>query len=78
MRAWDGADFSLLLTERDRIDFVIMGTGASMVRPAKSIFELFNNAKMQFDFMSTSSAVHIYNQTLGEGRRVAAGFVAVA
>ena len=77
MRAWDGADFSLLLTEREDIDFVLMGTGVSMVRPPKSILELFNIAKMQFDFMSTSSAVHTYNQVLSEGRRVAAGFVAI-
>ena len=78
MRAWDGTDFSLLLTERDQIDFVLMGTGASMVRPPKSILEFFSDVRMQFDFMSTSSAVHIYNQVLGEGRRVAAGFIAVA
>lgn len=78
MRAWDGTDFSLLLTERDQIDFVLMGTGTLMVRPPKSILEFFSDVRMQFDFMNTSSAVHIYNQTLGEGRRVAAGFIAVA
>ena len=77
MRAWDGVDFSVLLAEREQIDFVLMGTGVLMVRPAKSIFEFFRQANMQFDFMNTSSAVHTYNQVLSEGRRVAAGFVAV-
>lgn len=77
MRAWDGADFTLLLAEREQIDFVLMGTGTTMIRPAKSIFEFFELSKIQFDFMSTSSAVHTYNQVLSEGRRVAVGFIAV-
>ena len=77
MRAWDGLAFSLLLAERDDIDFVLMGTGAQMVRPVKTIFEFFKQSNMQFDFMSTSSAVHTYNQVLSEGRRVAAGFLAI-
>jgi uncharacterized protein len=77
MRAWDGSDFSGLLAERADIDFVLMGTGAQMVRPSRVIFELFARENLPFDFMSTSSAVHTYNQVLSERRRVAAAFVAV-
>jgi uncharacterized protein len=77
MRAWDGVDFSALLPELADIDFVLMGTGKQMLRPPKVLFEFFTAHHLQFDFMSTSSAVHIYNQVLSEGRRVAAGFVAV-
>jgi uncharacterized protein len=76
MRAWDGVDFLPFLTERAEIDFVLMGTGKQMVRPPKSTFEFFTAQNLQFDFMSTSSAVHVYNQVLSEGRRVAAGFLA--
>ena len=78
MRAWDGIDFSEFMTERADIDFVLLGTGAQMVRPPKSMFEFFAKEKLPFDFMSTSSAVHTYNQVLSERRRVAAAFVAVA
>jgi uncharacterized protein len=77
MRAWDGVDFSALLPEREDIDFVLMGTGKQMVRPPKSTFAFFAAQNLQFDFMNTSSAVHTYNQVLSDGRRVAAGFVAV-
>jgi uncharacterized protein len=77
MRAWDGVDFSMLLAERADIDFVLMGTGAQMLRSPRAIFELFATQNLPFDFMSTSSAVHTYNQVLSEGRRVAAAFVAV-
>jgi uncharacterized protein len=54
-----------------------MGTGKQMVRPPKSTFAFFAAQNLQFDFMNTSSAVHTYNQVLSDGRRVAAGFVAV-
>ena len=78
MRAWDGIEFSELLVERAGIDFVLLGTGAQMVRPPRATLELFARENLQFDFMSTSSAVHTYNQVLSERRRVAAAFVAVA
>ena len=78
MRAWDGIDFSEFMTERADIDFVLLGTGAQMVRPPRVIFEMFTRENLPFDFMSTSSAVHTYNQVLSERRRVAAAFVAVA
>ncbi len=77
MRAWDGVDFSLLFAERSAIDFVLMGTGVTMVRPPKSSLNLFAAQNLAFDFMNTSSAVHTYNVMLAEKRRVAAGFVAV-
>jgi uncharacterized protein len=78
MRAWDGADFSAVVAERELIDFLILGMGASMVRPAKVIQDQFAALALPLDFMSTSSAVHTYNQVLSEGRRVAAGFLMVA
>jgi uncharacterized protein len=77
MRAWDGIDFSELLAERADIDFVLMGTGAQMMRPLRAVFDLFTRENLPFDFMSTSSAVHTYNQVLSERRRVAAAFIAV-
>jgi len=77
MRAWDGVDFSALLAERAAIDFVLLGTGVYMVRPSRATFEMFAKENLPLDFMNTSSAVHTYNQVLSEGRRVAAGFVAV-
>jgi uncharacterized protein len=77
MRAWDGIDFSELVPERADIDFVLMGTGKQMVRPPKTMFAFFAAQNLQFDFMNTSSAVHTYNQVLSDGRRVAAGFLAV-
>lgn len=77
MRAWKVDDYSALIVEKSAIDFVLLGTGATMVRPSRKVLELFAAEKLNVDFMSTSSAVHTYNVMLAEGRRIAAGFVAV-
>jgi uncharacterized protein len=83
MRAWDVAvklkisDFESVVAEKDQIDFVLLGTGAEMLRPPRAVLEFAAAQKLNLDFMSTSSAVHTYNVMLAEGRRIAAGFIAV-
>lgn len=83
MRAWDvgltlkKSDFALMISEKDIIDFVVLGTGAEMMRPSKDVLSHMVDAGLNVEFMSTSSAVHSYNVVLAEGRRVAAAFVAV-
>ncbi len=83
MRAWNVSgvltpdNFSLVVHEKDQIDFVLLGTGVDMVRPPKNVLKLFADTGLSLDFMSTSSAVHTYNVMLAEGRRLAAAFVAV-
>ena len=77
MRAWDVDDYTVLIAEKSDIDFVLLGTGADMKRPARKVLELFASENLNVDFMSTSSAVHTYNVMLAEGRRLAAAFVAV-
>lgn len=74
MRAWDGADLSGFIAEKELIDFIVIGTGAS--------FRRFNLGSLEAqglfaEVMSTSAAVHSYNLMFGEARRVAAGFMAV-
>ena len=83
MSAWDVelkfkiSDFAGLLNEREQIDFVVLGTGVDMVRPPRDVLEHLAKQGLTVDFMSTSSAVHTFNVLLAEGRRVAAGLVAV-
>lgn len=83
MRAWDikaqlkPGDFKQIVDVKSQLDFVLLGTGAEMIRPPKEIVALFVNEGLNIDYMSTSSAVHTYNVMLAEGRRLAAAFVAV-
>jgi uncharacterized protein len=83
MRAWEisGAlkisDFSEIVREKSEIDFVLLGTGAEMLRPPRDVLTFFAAENLNVDFMSTSSAVHTFNVMLAEGRRIAAAMVAV-
>ena len=70
-------DFALVFAEGEDIDFLLLGTGAAMSRPAKPIIEIFARQNLPLDFMSTGSAVRTYGVLLAEKRKVAAAFIAV-
>ena len=77
MWAWEADDYSLIVAEKLSIDFVLIGTGSTMVRPSRAALKKMADAGLNMDFMSTSSAVHTYNVMVAEGRRLAAAFKAV-
>jgi uncharacterized protein len=85
MRAWrpqvfadlSPTDFDAVLAERDSIDLLLLGTGATMARLPQEIATHLKSCGISVDAMSTSSAIHVYNVVVAEGRRVAAGFIAV-
>lgn len=83
MRNWEigiilqTENFNELVLEKSQIDFVLLGTGAEMLRPSRALTDFFSFEKLNVDFMSTSSAVHSYNVMLAEGRRIAAALVVV-
>ena len=85
MHRWDVSDFAslkpedfeLVFAEGKDIDFLLLGTGATMSRPAKPIIEIFARQNLPLDFMSTGSAVRTYGVLLAEKRKVAAAFIAV-
>ncbi len=70
-------DFELVFAEAKNIDFLLLGTGATMSRPARPIVELFARQNLPLDFMGTGSAVRTYGVLLAEKRKVAAAFIAV-
>lgn len=85
MRAWPvrslaemTADhFAPMIAEKDAIDFVLVGTGATMARLPAPVTAFLREQGLSFDAMATSPAIHIYNVTVEEGRRVAAAFLPV-
>ncbi len=86
MRAWNvhslaqsaPEDFGDFVRVRTEIDVLLIGSGATMDVLPPAVRKLLAENKLAFDVMTTSAAIHIYNIVLGEGRRVAAGFVNVA
>ena len=77
MRAWDGKDFNAVLAEKDEIDFLVVGTGVKFVRLDERIAAQFLKLGISADAMTTGAAINSYNYMLAEGRRLAAGFIAV-
>ena len=71
------ADFELVFSECGAADWMVIGTGETMVRPPRAVTKSFSDLHLPIDFMSTASAVRTYNVVLAEGRRVAAAFIAV-
>jgi uncharacterized protein len=86
MRAWSPmntatmttGDFRCVLAEKDAIDFLLVGTGATMQRLPKDVSVHLTAREIRFDCMTTNAAISTYNVMLGENRRVAAALVAVA
>ena len=85
MRAWRPTapddvtpeDLSALLAERGGIDFVLVGTGKAMVRLPPAVAAVLKDHGIAHEVMATGPAVHVYNVTVQEGRRVAAALIAV-
>ena len=85
MYRWDASelvslkpeDFASVFAEQQDIDFLLLGTGATMSRPPKPVIEKFARQNLPIDFMSTGSAVRTYGVLLAEKRKVAAAFIAV-
>jgi uncharacterized protein len=62
----------------ESISLLLLGVGnASWIMPAP-LQTRFHQAKISVEVMRTGTAVSTYNILLGEGRRVAAGLIAVA
>jgi uncharacterized protein len=85
MRAWrpntvmemGHLDFVETVREKQHIDILLIGTGKSMERLPSALMSHLTAQGFSVDLMPTSSAIHVYNVVLVEGRRVAAALLAV-
>jgi uncharacterized protein len=72
------ADFARVLAEKDRISFLLLGTGRGQVFPAPDVEKTFAAHGLGLDAMDTGAACRTYNVLLAEGRPLAAALIAVA
>jgi uncharacterized protein len=85
MRAWTVVelpvatehDFAPALAERSEIDFLLIGSGASLAFPGPALRKYLSENGLNIEVMTTAAAINIYNVVLAEGRRVAAALIAV-
>jgi uncharacterized protein len=67
-----------ILVEADAIDLLVLGTGRNPFMIAEALRWRLRDHAIVLDVMPTGAAVRTYNILFGEGRRVAAGLIAVA
>ena len=72
----DTASLAPVFAEADAIGLFLLGTGGGWAMP-DALFDRFHALKINVEISRTGTAVSTYNILLGEGRRVAAGFIAV-
>jgi uncharacterized protein len=73
----DREAFASVLALKERIAFLILGTGAKLVRPSMDVRKAFEEAGVGLEFMDTGAAARTYNVLLAEGRHIGAALIAV-
>jgi len=59
------------------VEFVLLGVGARPAPPPRAIRELLQGAGIGLEVMDTVAACRVYNVLAAEGRRLAAGLIAI-
>jgi uncharacterized protein len=73
----DEASLAQVLAEADAISLFLLGAGRDRWALPDALFDRFQALKINVEVARTGTAVSTYNILLGEGRRVAAGLIAV-
>lgn len=69
------SDFQLFLDQKNEIDVVLLGAGASMADFPMTLRVDLKKAGLNVDVMDTGAACRTYNVLMAEGRRVAAALL---
>ncbi len=85
MHAWDVTELKHLtplsyadvFAEKSDMDFLLLGSGARMQRPSKSVRDAFEKNGLALDFMDTGAAIRTYNMLLAEKRALGVALIAV-
>lgn len=73
----DEASLSTILAEDAGVDFLIIGTGATLQPVSPEIRALLRERRVSCETMTTPAAIRTYHVLAAEARRVAAGLIAV-
>jgi uncharacterized protein len=74
----DEAALAPVFAEAGGIGMFLLGTGNERWALPDTLFDRFHALQINVEVARTGTAVSTYNILLAEGRRVAAGFIAVA
>jgi uncharacterized protein len=71
------ADLSQVVAERAGVEFILLGVGARMAPPPKTLRQALATSGIGLETMSTPEACRLYNVLAQEGRRIAAALLMV-
>jgi uncharacterized protein len=71
-------DFSPILGDAEAVNFLILGTGKTLLPLPASLRHLFASGPLSLEIMDTGAAIRTYNILLAEDRPPAAALIAVA
>lgn len=75
---WGGyEDTAAILALVDKIDFILLGTGAEIAHPPAEFRKALEEVGIGIETMGTPSACRTFNVLLSEERRVAAAVLAI-
>ena len=85
IRAWDASEaqaididnLSSVIAESERIDLLLIGTGAEIYPVPDALRRRLKQAGIGLDVMQTGAAARTYNILLAENRKVAAALISV-
>lgn len=76
--SWAGyEDLSALLSAADKIDILLVGTGADIAPLPPAFQTAMDDAEIGVEIMASPTAARSYNMLLAEGRRVATALLPV-
>jgi uncharacterized protein len=67
----------VLAANRGSVELVLVGTGRETTIAPRTVREALREAGLGLEVMNTPEACRLYNLLAGEGRRLAAGLIAV-
>ncbi len=70
-------DFQTLISDKDNIDVVLLGTGATMAFPDPALKRALREHGLHVECMDTGAACRTYNVLMAEDRRVIAALLPV-
>jgi len=68
---WDGEDFALAMTNPPP-EFILLGTGATLIRPAPALIADYDARGIGIEAMDTRAAARAWSLLRGEGRWISA------
>ena len=69
--------FNRIFEQKDKIEFLLLGTGDTQLFPSLAIRREFERNMIGLEFMDTGAACRTYNICMDEKRAVAAALIAV-